>query len=90
MNAGRATPVTWCQVTVYGPCGAVVEQWSLEGSGAPDLAVVDQLARLRLEATRSGMDVGLTNVCPDLADLLSLVGLNPLAPDPKAAGRPFD
>jgi hypothetical protein len=72
--------VTWCEVTVYGTCGAVVDQWPIEGWGAPDLAVVDRLARIRLEATRNGMDVGLTNVCPDLANLLTLVGLNPLAP----------
>jgi hypothetical protein len=81
MSADRpSVPVTWCEVTVYGTCGAVVDQWPIEGWGAPDLAVVDRLARIRLEATRNGMDVGLTNVCPDLANLLTLVGLNPLAP----------
>jgi hypothetical protein len=79
MSADRPTgSVTWCEVTVYGAHGAVLDRWSIEGSGVPDLAVVEQLARLRLEATRNGMDVGLTNVCPDLANLLTLVGLNPL------------
>lgn len=80
MNANQPSVlVTWCEVTVYGERGAVVDRWSIRGSGSPDLEVVDRLARLRLEATRQGLDVGLTNVCPDLADLLTLVGLNRLA-----------
>lgn len=74
-----AAPVAWCQVTVYGAEGSVVEQWSIRGFGPPDLAVVDQLARIRLAATHSGMDVALSDVCPDLENLLSLCGLNLLA-----------
>jgi hypothetical protein len=72
--------VTWCQVTVYGAEGTVLEQWSIRGIGAPDLEVVDRVASLRLEAIRTGTDVALSNVCPDLENLLTLVGLNPLAP----------
>jgi hypothetical protein len=75
-----SSTVTWCQVTVYGAEGSVLEQWSIRGTGAPDLGVVDRVARLRLEAIRTGTDVALSNVCPDLAQLLHLVGLNPLAP----------
>ena len=81
MSADRLPElVTWCQVTIYGPRGVVIQQWPVTGHGLPDLAVVDRLARVRLEAARSGYDVGLSDVCPNLENLLTLVGLNPLAP----------
>jgi hypothetical protein len=65
----------WCQVTVTGPRGVVLGHCALAGSGAPDLGLVDALARLRLEAIRCGGEVTLSDVHPDLASLLKLVGL---------------
>jgi hypothetical protein len=41
----------------------------------PDLAMVDQLARLQLAARRLGWSVVLRNPCPRLCELLDLVGL---------------
>ncbi len=50
----------------------------------PDLALVDALARLQLEAVRLGCSLRLRNPCPELRMLLDLVGLAHLiieAPD---------
>ncbi len=62
--------------------------WALlEGSGAgvvvcdvgdvvePDAVTVDALARLALTAQRLGRQLRLRNTCPDLRDLLALMGL---------------
>ncbi len=49
--------------------------WPLAGTGCPDLAVVDCLARLQLAACRAGVRVELREPCPDLVRLLDLVGL---------------
>ena len=43
--------------------------------GTPDLAAVDALARLCLTARRLGCRVELRGACPELRDLLGLVGL---------------
>jgi hypothetical protein len=45
------------------------------GPEPPDLAIVDVLARLQLDARRAGGSIRLTDVRADLADLLELVGL---------------
>jgi len=65
----------WCRVTCVGGSGAVVATSVLAGPGAPDLATVEELARLRLEATRRGLLVVVSEVAPALAELLELVGL---------------
>jgi hypothetical protein len=56
--------------------GAEVASWPLlcEG-GRVDLAAVDALARCQLEARRHGCTVWLRHACPDLIELLQLVGL---------------
>jgi hypothetical protein len=42
----------------------------------PDLAVVDALARLHLAGQRLGITIRLRDVCPELRDLVTLVGLS--------------
>ncbi|WP_230210219.1 STAS domain-containing protein [Streptomyces kaniharaensis] len=59
---------------------------------APDLAVVDALARLRLAAARHGVGVRLLNASGPLRELLAFSGLAdvlPAAPEilPAAPGR---
>ena len=59
--------------------------------GAPDLPLVDALARLQLAARRLGWEVRLVDPCPQLCQLLHLVGLAdvvalPLEPDREAEG----
>lgn len=43
--------------------------------GGQGLGTVDEIARLRLEATRRGWDVRLVNPGAPLLDLIALVGL---------------
>ena len=54
---------------------AEVASWPLRCSGRLDLWVVDELARLQLEARRQGCSIWLRHACPDLVELLQLVGL---------------
>jgi hypothetical protein len=41
----------------------------------PDLALLDALARLQLAARRCGRSIRLRGPCPELCELLELVGL---------------
>jgi len=68
----------WCTVTEIGPGEVTLAEWSLRGSGAPCIEVVDCLARLQLELQRDGGRVVLTEVCEELAGLLALAGLGQL------------
>ena len=54
---------------------ADVTSWPLVGRRCPDLAMVDHLARLQLQARRLGCRLELRDTCPDLLALLGLVGL---------------
>lgn len=55
----------------------------------PDLALVDTLARLRLEAGRLGWSVRIQGACDELRGLLDLVGLCELLLEPeREAERP--
>jgi hypothetical protein len=65
----------WCEVLVLGPDSATVTAHRLEGSGAPDLGAVDEVARLALRAGRLGGRIVLSDVSPALAALLELSGL---------------
>jgi hypothetical protein len=65
----------WCTVTEIGPDESTRAEWSLRGTGAPSIEVVDSLARLQLQAQRDGGRVVLTEVCEELAGLLDLAGL---------------
>jgi hypothetical protein len=60
--------------------GAEVASWPLAGSGRPDLAVVDELARLQLLVRRAGCSIRLRDACVDLLALLDLVGLSDVLP----------
>ena len=60
--------------------GAVVAAWPLRCAGPPALGVVDALARLQLEARRHGCSIWLRDACPDLVELLHLVGLGDIVP----------
>jgi hypothetical protein len=66
--------VRWARVVVVGSDGTrrVV---LLTGEGAPDLAVVERLARCQLAARRAGGRMWLEEVCPLLGELLDLTGL---------------
>jgi hypothetical protein len=67
--------VTWCRVTMVSPDGVAMASALLEGPVAPDMGVVDDVARLALLAKRLGGDVLLTEVSRDLRALLELTGL---------------
>jgi hypothetical protein len=45
------------------------------GAAAPDLCIVDALARLQLAAQRIGWTVRLVDPCPRLVELIDLAGL---------------
>ena len=63
-----------------------VIRWPLQSLARPDLGVVDQLARLQLLARRLGCRIRLRDVCPELRDLLDLVGLGEIVSEPAGAG----
>ena len=72
----------WCHVTVFEPDGSPLGRWTLRGSGAPDVEVVNRIARLRLAASSFGGTALLTEVAPHLRELLELVGLGELCREP--------
>ena len=56
--------------------GVEVASWALRCEGGRvDRGAVNTLARLQLEARRQGCTVWLRHACPDLIELLELVGL---------------
>ena len=64
----RAEVVLLCE-------NAPVASWPLICRGGVDLSVVDELARLQLDARRHGCSIWLRRACPELVELLQLVGL---------------
>ena len=52
-----------------------VASWPLVRRGLPDVALVEELARLQLAARRLGCSIRLRRACPELARLIELVGL---------------
>ena len=46
----------------------------------PDPVILDALVRLQLAAQRLGTSIRLQNPCPELIDLLALVGLSDVLP----------
>jgi len=46
----------------------------------PDPVILDALVRLQLAAQRLGASIRLQNPCPELVDLLALVGLSDVLP----------
>jgi hypothetical protein len=69
--AGR---ILWAQVVFEGSDGADLSL-ALLGEDAPDISVVDALARLQVVCRRSGMRVRLEQTCSMLQELLDLAGL---------------
>ena len=55
--------------------GLEVPIWQGEAPLRADLSAVDALARMELEARRRGGSIRLRNPCPQLLELLELVGL---------------
>jgi len=55
--------------------GVDVASWPLGAQGRPDLALVNELARLQLAAKRLGCTIRLVATRADLGELLELVGL---------------
>ncbi|MBV8162242.1 MAG: STAS domain-containing protein [Acidimicrobiia bacterium] len=53
-----------------------VATWALPRRGRADMAVVDQLARLQLEARRLGCSIRLLHAGAELRELLALSGLD--------------
>ncbi|HEX2118452.1 MAG TPA: hypothetical protein VHF91_04665 [Acidimicrobiales bacterium] len=53
-----------------------VASWALLSPGKPDLATVDELARMQLAAKRMGCSIWLRQACPDVLWLLRLAGLD--------------
>jgi hypothetical protein len=48
----------------------------LEGGGAPDLGMIDALARMQLAARRVGWKLQVRTACPELCELIELAGLD--------------
>jgi len=65
----------WCRVRLLDADGAELACCVLEGLGAPDLSVVDDVARMALLGRRLGGGIVLGNVSPALRALLELAGL---------------
>ena len=55
--------------------GVEVATCRVHGPAPPDLSVVEVVARLQLAARRRGWSIRLHDPCPQLCDLLDLVGL---------------
>jgi hypothetical protein len=47
----------------------------LEGASAPDVAMVDALARMQLVARRAGWAIRVGTACPEVCELIELTGL---------------
>jgi hypothetical protein len=52
-----------------------IARWPLTFTGAPDVSVVDELARLQLAARRMGCTVRVCDAGEDLCRLLAFLGL---------------
>jgi hypothetical protein len=65
----------WCQIRIMGPDHSVLAHRRLQGPGAPDLGILDEIARLALVTGRIGGRIVLTDVAPAVAALLRLAGL---------------
>jgi hypothetical protein len=65
----------WCRVTIAGHGTAAEGSVVIEGAGRPDMAAVDELARVVFEARQAGWRLVIADLAPELADLLDLAGL---------------
>ena len=67
--------------------GTDLASWPLARWGPADLGLADNLARLQLEARRVGCSIELRQPGPDVVELLDLVGLRDVVPDPGSVGE---
>ena len=65
-----------CLIDIVGPDGTVWATRVLTGTGEPDLGDVEELALLKLSASRIGARIVLDAVCAHLFELLELAGLS--------------
>ncbi len=72
---------------VLGRDGVELTRWELVIERAPDLAFVDELARMQLAARRLGCTIAVPDACARLAALLDLVGLAELLLGSDVLGR---
>jgi hypothetical protein len=56
--------------------GVELASWPLARTSRPDLAVVEELARLQLAAKRLGCSIQLRGTCTELRELLAVLGLD--------------
>ena len=61
-------------IVVVTPDGLEVTSWPLAGTGCPDLALADRLARCQLAARRLGWTIEVHGAETALAGLLDLLG----------------
>jgi ABC-type transporter Mla MlaB component len=54
---------------------AEVATWPLAHGSRPDMEIVDQLARLQLQARRLGCSIRVRRACAELRELIELSGL---------------
>ena len=66
----------WCRVTLVDGAGGAIASRVLEGPTDPDLATVDDVARLTLLARRLGGNIVLSEVSTAMRQLLELAGLD--------------
>ena len=65
----------WCRVTIVGPDGETLATAVLSGPGTADLLAVDAVGRLAVVARRADATARVSEVSPELADLLELAAL---------------
>jgi hypothetical protein len=70
-----ADVLAWGWVVLVTSGDDEVASWAVAGAGLPDLVAVEALARWQLSARRRGGSIRLRDVCPELGELLDLVGL---------------
>ncbi|HUB69272.1 MAG TPA: hypothetical protein VL984_02520 [Acidimicrobiales bacterium] len=70
-----APPQLWARATVAGGDGEVLYSCELLGEGVPGVGALDEIGRLALAARRAGAVLRLTEVVPQLVELLELSAL---------------
>ena len=87
--AAADVPGLWERVrALRGDSGAELVVCDVAALIDPDVVTVDALARLQLEARRSGCRIRLRHACRELRELLVLMGLADVVPE--CAGLPFE
>lgn len=77
-------------VTIVEPPQESIVTVDVGALAEPDPLVLDALVRLQLAARRLGASIQLQNACPELVDLLALVGLADVVPARAGSGVEVD